>query len=195
MIDLLEKSTKIFKSNILKTMKGKLHLMAGFSVGISEAAILLNEKGAVEAYGFAAAAIIGSLIPDSDLPNTKISTHLPFTSKIINKLFGHRGFIHTPLCAALFTGIIYFSINHFFYSEIAWIIASGFLCGFLMHLLQDSFTKGGIMFLYPFSKSRISFTKLRSNSKMHLPITIGLIAIWLYFITFSSEIVLAGSFH
>lgn len=171
-------------------MKGKLHLMAGSAVGISEATILLCTKGPIEATCFVIPAIVGSLLPDSDLPNTKIGIKLPYISNLINRLFGHRGFVHTPLCGALIAVGLYAAINKLIGPEYAWIAAAGLICGYSVHLFQDMFTKGGIPLFYPISRSRISFTKLRSNSKIHTFITIGILIGWFYFIIPISKIIL-----
>lgn len=163
-------------------MKGKLHLLAGFTIGISEAALLMYTKGALEAAAFAGFAIAGSILPDSDLPNTKMGINLPYLANILNKTFGHRGFIHTPVCALMLSGALFFAVDRLLNADIAWLCATGLFTGYMIHLFQDMFTKGGISFFYPISRSRISFTKIKSNSKIHNFITFAILGIWFYLI-------------
>ncbi len=81
--------------------------------------------------------IMGASIPDID-------RILPF--------FTHRGFMHTPVGAALFTivfKLILITLNTTIVLEIA------FLVGYISHLIMDTFTCMGIMWFYPISKKRL----------------------------------------
>ena len=52
---------------------------------------------------------------------------------------------------------------------------SGFICGYLLHLLQDSFTISGIPVLYPTSAFKLSFSNAKSGSVWNYPVTIAIV--------------------
>lgn len=155
-------------------------MIAGIAVGTSEAVMLLHAKGPIEAAAFAGFAVLGSLLPDVDLPNTKMGKRLGLLSDMLNKRFGHRGFIHTPLCGALLTLGLYAAAQKLGLKNFAWFGAAGLMTGYLLHLIQDMFTRGGVPLLFPLSRGKIALTKFRSNSRVHAFITIALIVLWFY---------------
>ncbi|MEA3378021.1 MAG: metal-dependent hydrolase [Nanoarchaeota archaeon] len=88
--------------------------------------------------------IFFGLIPDMDMPKSKLGKKHKIISNILHILFGHRGFIHT-----IFPAIFFFAIFYYYgFIEIA--IAS--ILGYLGHLLLDILTPYGLKVFYPFSK-------------------------------------------
>jgi inner membrane protein len=81
-----------------------------------------------------------SLLPDLDINTSKIGKNIGILSKIINIIFGHRGFFHS------FWIII---IIYLFLLPLGYEIA---VLGYLGHLILDMFTKQGIRLFYPFIK-------------------------------------------
>lgn len=155
-------------------MKGREHLILGTVVGASVAAATRNyDNGLI----FMSACIVGSLSPDIDLPDSKLGHLIKPISALLNKIFGHRGFIHTPLNAAVLT-LIYWLITRAIEPIAFRTVALGFLVGFTVHLIQDTFTKGGIMWLYPV-KLKIHFTNIGSDSFLCFFITIALAIGWM----------------
>lgn len=155
-------------------MTGKTHV--AFGAGI---AMLGSVYYASNGYDMAsnsllfAGCILGSLFPDIDSPKSILSQHIPLLPKIINKVFGHRNFIHSPFFLALLSyGIIYFypDAKHFIY---------GFILGFCSHLLLDMCNRAGIPIFYPISKYRFHFLDTKSGAKYEF-ITASI----LYFIIF-----------
>lgn len=86
--------------------------------------------------------VVSGIIPDLDLPQSKMGRVLPFISYPLNILFGHRGgthsFLFAFLCAVPFVFVdVWFGLAVFF--------------GVTSHLLGD-FVTGGVPALYPNKK-------------------------------------------
>ena len=156
-------------------MRGKNHIQLGTVMGLTSYAVLVNQYPASDAMLCGLGCVLGSAFPDIDLPNTTISNHIPIFPKVFYALFGHRGFIHTPLCLLL----IDIAYLHFLHNSMpALFFLLGFDLGFLAHLFQDMFTMKGIRFFYPI-KYRISFSKRKSGSTMDTALTIVFCGVWL----------------
>ena len=92
--------------------------------------------------------LIGSLIPDLDVSNSKISRKVIF-SKLFNILFGHRKFFHSLLFGVIISFFVFLFTNQYLMVFI----------GFFSHLLLDCFTKDGVMVFYPFEFKFKGFIK------------------------------------
>ena len=83
-------------------MTGKHHIVSGTVVGLCFSASLLAsghmEIGVVGAF---ATTVLGSMFPDIDTSTSKLGKRMKFTSKLMNMLFGHRGFLHSPIFVIL----------------------------------------------------------------------------------------------
>lgn len=156
-------------------MNGKLHLTYGLVTGVSLSVCLVNHPLYAGLVG--GSCIIGSLFPDIDLPNSKLGKYTLGLSTCINKIFGHRGFTHTPFLLGLIWLIYYFVVKTFSMNYFHFWILLGFSVGFLCHIIQDMMTKGGIKFFWPIYGYRIHFTGFESDSKIHIFITLILCVI------------------
>lgn len=133
-------------------MTYKTHILGGILAG------LMASKGenidtVVIVTGISA---ISSLIPDIDIPNSKIGNKAGIISKGINKAFGHRGLFHSP--------VLYLVIGFLLRNTIPFSILLGVLVGIGSHLILDMFNSTGIPVLYPLSRSKISFAKIKTRS-------------------------------
>ncbi|MGF7186460.1 membrane-bound metal-dependent hydrolase YbcI (DUF457 family) [Desulfitispora alkaliphila] len=92
---------------------------------------------------------------------------IPFYSSILpDKLdstfdLEHRGFTHSFLCSLVATAIFFLPVVllHFYLKSLGiyfpiLIPLIGFYCGYLFHLIADSFTDNGIHFLWPINKDQ-----------------------------------------
>lgn len=159
-------------------MKGKDHLLLGTGAGILTAASIANNTP--EAVAFATACAIGSIYPDIDLDNSMFGSKVPHLAGVINRTFGHRGFIHTPINAFLMSAVIFF-ISRAVVPDYALMITAGFFMGFFIHLIQDTVTHRGIKWLYPL-KIDFHLTNLSSDSFVCTIITLLLLAlIWILY--------------
>lgn len=96
---------------------------------------------------------IGALFPDIDESKSYIGRRTRGISDIINLVFGHRGITHT-LVGWLVFSIFVFGVG-FFLNDIR--ISFYLSLGFFLHVLEDSFSKGSVMWFYPFSEKKIHF--------------------------------------
>jgi len=152
------------------------HLLGGTAAGLA----LVQVSGALEpatiAY-VAAGAAIGSLLPDIDHTKSKISNKnvgTSITSHIVSIFFKHRGFLHTPVFLAILFVAVYALAGMLSALDVlpeaiahelpVFYLTAAVTLGALSHLILDSLTPGGIMWLWPVSKKRISFAPIRTNS-------------------------------
>lgn len=97
------------------------------------------------------AVVLGSLFPDIDHPRSYVGQKAKIVSRVTNKTFGHRGATHSLLALA----IIYIMGNVFVQTYLAASLAYvpfWFAWGYLLHLLEDGFSRDGIRFFWPLQK-------------------------------------------
>lgn len=95
------------------------------------------------AFGVAA---IASLLPDIDHPNSWMGRRLPFLSRPLAAIFGHRGLTHSLLAVALLLGLGFYGLG-------GW--AAPLVVGYLSHIAADGLTPQGVPLLWP-SRRRFS---------------------------------------
>ena len=99
--------------------------------------------------------LVSCLLPDIDTPKSKIGKKI-FISRIIKKVFGHRGLFHSLFILFLVLAIyLYFSHYHSIKNIFLKYFFVGFIIGYGSHILLDCITKEGIMLFYPLSNARI----------------------------------------
>ena len=164
-------------------MTGKHHSIAGISAGICMTSSLIYFKDItiVPAVCTGIGLVVGSLFPDIDSSTSKLGKRVKPVSKIISKLFGHRGFFHS----LIFIGLLFLLLKHIFDTKNISqynVIYIGFCCGCLLHLVCDMMTKGGVPLLYPFSKFKFHLTGMKSGSKYE-PIALGFVILCIVAVT------------
>lgn len=157
-------------------MTGKLHMSLGIYAGAIGGLFLI--PGLPSKVIFMTGSIFGSLVPDIDIPTSTIGKRIPFIPKLINSCFGHRGITHSPFCVLLL-----FFVFHRMNFRI-WIqpFLTGILIGYVMYLIQDFFTKGGIPLFFPFIRKKYSVGLFKSGSKFDSLITKAISIIWTIFL-------------
>jgi len=85
--------------------------------------------------------MLGSLLPDIDEENSKISKWFGIIGKIVSKIFSHRGFLHS----IFFFLILGMLMTHFFGKYYAY----GLMLGYLAHLLGDAISLQGVKVFHP----------------------------------------------
>lgn len=119
---------------------------------------------------FLIVALISSIIPDLDSPNSKIGKIWFF--RPINFFTKHRGFFHS----LIFLGIFFFLLK-----LISLEIAYAFLLGYGLHLISDCLTLQGIRLFYPFKFKIRGFIKTGGIFETTLLISCLLIILFLMF--------------
>lgn len=146
-------------------MKGKSHIILATGIGVTTAMIIAptDINHSIELVSFS---ILGGLFPDIDLPQSTLGKVTKPISTILNRLFHHRGFIHSPLFAMIICFLLYKYLNFYFFI--------GFTVGIASHIISDTMTKGGIPWLYPFKKKKYHLTNIESGRGFELPIVMFL---------------------
>lgn len=104
-------------------------------------AVLLLVGQVSNKIGFIIAALIGTLLPDTDMRFSRVGKYKIF--RIPQLFVEHRGLTHS----FIFLGIVVLVLMLFSYE-----IALGFFVGYALHLFLDSFSVRGLRFFYPFGK-------------------------------------------
>lgn len=143
-------------------MKGKAHVICGLACGIGTA--LLGKFNIPECMTVVAASTLFSVVPDVDLPDSKLGHIIKPVSKFINKVFGHRTFTHSGLWLIPFVGLAWY-----FYNTEYFAVFAGMFIGLLSHLISDTLTKGGVPWLWPFKKKRYTFSVIKSGKFDYFP--------------------------
>lgn len=94
---------------------------------------------------------LGSLFPDIDHPHSIMGRH-----NIFARFMKHRGFTHTIPAMIIFSALLSVLFGEF---------TLGFMFGYATHLITDSMTPTGIMWLYPYNKRYYSVRKRRKPSR------------------------------
>lgn len=150
-------------------ISGSLVLMAADYTGTDE---LLIFSGAV----------IGSLLPDIDHRQSKISRSsaaATVTSWITSLFTKHRGVLHTPffiILTALVCGAGLMILPEGMQTVVK-LILIGLIPGMWSHIILDTLNPGGIMWMYPFSKKYISILPIKTGSILEAATAIALMAI------------------
>lgn len=172
-------------------MTGKTHV----AIGIAAALTISYNQPVESQLILVTASAIGSLIPDLDHPKGKLNQKLLFINNnlyralfylsissifmylyysigteifiilsLVSCLVGissHRSFTHSIIGFLLTSSIIKMGVSKFNLPS----IYNGFVIGYILHLIADSFTPKGIKLFYPI-KANISFPiKIKTNSK------------------------------
>lgn len=148
-------------------MTYRTHVVGGLLLSAAVATAASLPIGQLVAAGTVGS--VASLLPDLDMPNSKASRS-GFNRLIaypLNKLFGHRSFIHSPVLWLCLTGVLVLL------GAPIWLWA-GFLAGTLSHLLLDSLNPGGIPWLWPWKK-KFHLLGIKTNSTGEILVLAALI--------------------
>jgi inner membrane protein len=92
------------------------------------------------------AAAVCSVLPDADYPKSWLGHQLGSVSEDLNRLFGHRSFLHS-LLALIFTTVTLGSLLWWLTDQPATMIAV--FVGYGSHLFADMMTLGGVQLFWP----------------------------------------------
>ena len=95
---------------------------------------------------FIAIVVLSALLPDADHKNSKINSKIPGL-KIVSRIFGHRGLLHSIWIPLALWLIIDFGFHSTYGSAV--------FIGYLSHLFSDGLTKAGINMVHPLKQLRI----------------------------------------
>lgn len=98
--------------------------------------------------GSIAALSLGLAFPDIDEPYSYIGCRTRKISNILNKIWGYKGIAHSLFGLILVSLTLGLMINIIHFNAV---VGSYFILGYALHLVQDSFSKVGIRWFWPFS--------------------------------------------
>ncbi len=123
-------------------MLGRTHI----AFGILCALLLLPFISVPSKILFVGLVALGALLPDVDHEKSKINRLCPVT-RILPKLFKHRGFFHSLFPVIILGGIFWYFNENF--------VGMSLCFGYLTHLISDGCTRMGVNFLHPVSTLHI----------------------------------------
>ena len=168
-------------------MLGRTHLAMGAAVGALVGQRFLGGDPIPSAV-FTGICCLGSLFPDIDLPTSMMGKWFRPLSRFLHRHCGHRGrgydgkfvngpwqgFVHSPLNGLLLTGVLYALLE---LCRLPIYPAIAFGTGFLVHLVQDTFTKGGIPWFYPLRYRNYSLFRMKSGSRFEWAVSVFLFVV------------------
>lgn len=157
-------------------MNGRCHKIVGTLTGITAALYIASPLPKLIAVPVCAISSgVGSLLPDIDKTNTKISNKTPIISTIVENTLGHRGIIHTPFIAMIISAIVSITLLKYPMLQKYSVAFVSFILGYLSHILLDSLTPAGTMLLYPITKKRYRIMNLKTSKKEIIVTSIALV--------------------
>ena len=114
-----------------------------------------------------AAAILGSILPDIDHPQSLIASS-SLTSRVaattVSAVTRHRGLTHTTVFVVGLSFLCWWLLARYTRLPDPQYISSGLCAGLLSHLILDSLNEKGVMWLWPISTKHISIGAIRTGS-------------------------------
>ncbi len=122
---------------------------------------------------FYAVAALGALVPDIDNARSTLGKRMGIVSKVIQKHAGHREIFHSLVGLALTAAVIWgvqqgvaLGLRRLGWpltaeALVANVALIALLVGYVLHLVADSLTLGGVPWLWPWHK-RFGFPPVRS---------------------------------
>lgn len=114
------------------------------------------------------AALIFSLLPDIDSPNSILGRKIRPLSDYLNENFAHRGLMHSIWPMAIICALSFFFNNH------------SLSLAYASHLFLDSLNPFGIMLFYP-NNSRFAFIDIKVKSGSYHDSLLGVLFLGLLF--------------
>jgi inner membrane protein len=155
-------------------MQGTTHIIGGIAAAIAYSVATQPQPNPALLVAAAVCGGVGGLIPDIDHPRSKISNKLPILNSIVSFFFSHRGFFHTPI---LYLALWSLSIAILPPSLAS--LASFVWLGTLSHLALDMLNQKGVPLLFPFTRKKFSWGRIRLGGKLEfgLRAVLGLVSI------------------
>lgn len=127
-------------------------------------------------------AMIGSLLPDLDSPNSSFGRFIPIGSWLFQNILGHRSVTHSILALIL----LYFSSALLLSGNWASPFRFGLLIGYASHIMGDMIVGGGVSLFWPIrNKITLNPVKLTVGGPGEYFLFLGLLG-WSVFLLFKT---------
>ena len=143
-----------------------------FAFGLLTALLFLDFFNIQNKLLFVLIVMFFSITPDIHDTKSRIGKQNKIMSKIINFIFGHRGFFHS-IYIRLILFFVFYNINNE--------IGIAILIGYFSHLFVDGLTKNGIRPFYPLINRKINGF-FRTNSLLEKIFFLIVVLLDLYFL-------------
>ena len=118
------------------------------AVGILVALIFINSFNLKHPLFFFSIVFLSALLPDIDIPSSKLGKKIKPISWFLNFMFGHRKLFHSLFFSFLFFILLILLFENY--------IGVAFFLGYSVHLIVDGITVRGIKPFYPLSSFKIN---------------------------------------
>jgi len=140
------------------------HMVVGAALWAVTAKLGGGNPAEPEALG---AAVLGSLLPDIDHPQSWAGRKMRAISVPLSLVVGHRGITHSAI--AVVTGLALLMVM-----GMGW-MAAPVVVGYLSHLLADSLTPSGVPLLWP-SRRRFTLNVCQTGSIVEIGLVMAIAA-------------------
>ena len=156
-------------------MNGRTHMAGGVALACG-----LNITGAfadspVKLAALIGSSLIGAVILDIDKKNTTISNRHPVVSFFTRLFTTHRGFTHS-LLSMVITGSLVYIISSAIVPNLKNPVCSGYLLGYLSHLILDMLNPKGVPLFFP-CKVKISLAGIKTGGITEAVIRLALVVV------------------
>lgn len=162
-------------------MMGKTHVIIGIAYGTALLPALQRGDYSIEQYSLVMVGlVIGSLLPDLDHPQSTISRMIPIVGGLLSRLTRHRGILHSimgvTICWLVCVGLMIPAVAVTQDARLSAHIFAGMMIGYVLHVVADSLTKGGVRLFYPL-RWTIKIPVFRTGGYRELVLRMVLLAI------------------
>ncbi len=125
-------------------------------------------------------AVLGSLAPDLDEPQSLLGKKLAVIAHPIKLLFGHRGFTHSLAALGLVIVVLFGLFSAGYGPRPSYGLA--FVLGYAGHIASDWMTSSGTPLLWPNPARQHSPLPIRTGGVVEhvLAVGVGAVIVWLY---------------
>lgn len=162
-------------------MQGKTHMAAAATISLGIITYKTQDFGMLQSGVLIVSTIAGSLLPDIDIKNSKVSHKHKFLSFFIRLFIEHRG-THSVIFMALLS-IPLFLLTMILPSGIRpYGITFGFeiLLGYASHIILDMLTPKGSPVLNPISKYSVSLLRIKTGGVIEFMIRMAMYILVIY---------------
>jgi inner membrane protein len=121
---------------------------------------------------YTAGVVVGSLLPDIDEPKSYVGRRSFGMSNKVKEAFGHRGMTHSLLVWGMIALVVTWESSSLF--------ATGFVLGYLFHIIEDFLSVQGVPLFWPLQAKRYKIPLYRTGNIVEMMIFYAAFALLVY---------------